>query len=310
MSELAGASLTYSAPAKINLYLGVGPTRSDGYHDLASLFVALDVYDMLRVRPSDAWHLAVTADSATVSSSAVPVGSDNLVYRAAVALARHTGHPLQARVELSKTIPVAAGLAGGSSDAAAALVALNDLWGTGCTTDDLVAIAATLGSDVPFCLIGGAAVGSGRGEKLDVVPCSAHSLHWVLATSTGELGTRAVYEEFDRLTAGYLVPTPDVPDALLGALTAADPHTVAAHVSNDLQDPAISLMPGLRSVLAAGRDAGALAQVVSGSGPTVAFLTADRAHAGQVQDRLRGVPTVRAALHATGPVAGPAGVVR
>jgi 4-diphosphocytidyl-2-C-methyl-D-erythritol kinase len=236
------------------------------------------------------------------------------VLRAARALAEATGVPAQARLHLRKQIPVAGGLAGGSADAAATLVACDALWGTGLSRDDLGTIAATVGSDVPFLVHGGTALGTGRGETVSPVLARSTSWHWVVAIADGGLSTPAVYQELDRLRetgeldrltgTGAARPQLGAADDLLTALRQRDPAVLAAALGNDMQVAALSLRPELAGTLAAGTKAGALAALVSGSGPTCVFLARDRGHAAALAAELVDSETCRTALVATGPVAG------
>ncbi|NYE45527.1 4-diphosphocytidyl-2-C-methyl-D-erythritol kinase [Spinactinospora alkalitolerans] len=225
----------------------------------------------------------------------VPLDSGNLAARAAALLARETGAGTPVGIHLHKTIPVAGGMAGGSADAAATLVACDTLWRTGLARADLLALAARLGSDVPFPLVGGTAVGTGRGELLEPVPCGGR-FHWVFALAEEGLSTAAVFGEYDRLRPG--APEPGLDADLMAALAAGDAAALGAALSNDLERAAFSLRPRLRGVLAVGREAGALGAIVSGSGPTCAFLAADEAGAAEVaaalEDSGRCGRTVRA----------------
>ncbi|NEE44680.1 4-(cytidine 5'-diphospho)-2-C-methyl-D-erythritol kinase, partial [Streptomyces sp. SID8455] len=226
-----------------------------------------------------------------------------LAARAALALAERYGIEPAVHLHIAKDIPVAGGMAGGSADGAAALVACDALWGTGASRDELLAICAELGSDVPFSLVGGAALGTGRGEKLTPIEVGG-AFHWVFAVADGGLSTPAVYGEFDRLTAGVEVPEPAASPALLAALRSGDSGALAAALSNDLQPAALSLRPSLADTLAAGTEAGALAALVSGSGPTTAFLVADGPTALKVADALLASGTCRNARVAPAPARG------
>ncbi|GAA3017635.1 hypothetical protein JCM13580A_39580 [Streptomyces drozdowiczii] len=206
-------------------------------------------------------------------------------------------------IHIDKDIPVAGGMAGGSADGAGALLACDALWGTGTPREDLLALCAELGSDVPFSLVGGAALGTGRGERLTPVEVGG-TFHWVFAVADGGLSTPAVYREFDRLTEGTRVPEPVASDTLLDALRSGDAKALAAALSNDLQAPALSLRPSLSATLAAGTEAGALAALVSGSGPTTAFLTEDEATAREVAAALTASGTCRTARPAASPAPG------
>jgi 4-diphosphocytidyl-2-C-methyl-D-erythritol kinase len=285
------------APATVNLHLAVGPLRPDGYHDLTSVFHALDLYDELELRPAAA--LTLTVDG----PDTVPVDGTNLVLRAVLALSEHTGHDPIVALHLTKRIPVAAGCAGGSADAAAALVGCDALWGTGLSRDELLEIGATLGSDVPFSLVGGTALGTGRGEQLTSV--LAHgAFSWVLALADGGLSTPDVYREIDRLREQGPVSLVNDPSAVLAALRSGDPAALGRALSNDLQAAAISLRPSLATVLDAGRDLGALGGIVSGSGPTVAFLCRDAAEAAAFAARLAAAGVCREAVTAGSPAHG------
>ena len=296
------ASVTVRSPAKINLVLGVGAPREDGFHPLATVYQAVGVYDDVTVTQARATTLTVAGEGVDVVD--VPTDGTNLALRAVAALAAHHGlSPVDSGVTLHvvKRVPVSGGMAGGSTDAAAALVAVDRLWGLRTPEDALAAIAAELGSDVPFCLVGGTATGHGRGEL--VTPVADHSTcWWVVALPGGGLSTPAVYREADRLRAGCAVAEPVVPDDLLGALAAGSIDGVAAAVANDLEPAALSLRPELADVLQLGRSAGALAGLVSGSGPTCLFLAGDRDHADRLAARLRGDGL--ACLVAPGPVPG------
>jgi 4-diphosphocytidyl-2-C-methyl-D-erythritol kinase len=229
----------------------------------------------------------------------------NLAMKAARALAAHAKVPAHARLHLRKHIPLAGGLAGGSADAAAALVACDALWGTGLSRDELAAIAAEIGADVPFLVHGGTALGTGRGERVSPVLARPTSWHWVLALAEGGLSTPEVYRELDRLRAADQAPAPlGSADALLAALRQRDPEVLGAALGNDLQPAALSLRPALADALKAGEDAGALAGIVSGSGPTCVFLVRDAAHAATVAQALEMASVCRAVRTAYGPVAG------
>ena len=301
VKDLVGG-VTARAAAKVNVRLSVGAARDDGFHDLVNVFHAVSLFDDVTARPAD--ELRVTVDGRYADR--VPTGPDNLAARAARLLAGRTGMVPAVELRIRKTIPVAGGMAGGSADAAAALLACDALWGTGLDRDALMALAGELGSDVPFALLGGTAVGRGRGEILTQVPVSGR-LHWVFAPADGGLSTPAVYGEFDRLHAGTgLTPSAPSPDEkLMDALAAGDPYAVAARLANDLQDAALSLRPGLATTLAAGTGAGgALGGLVSGSGPTCAFLAESAAHAERVEASLRSSGASPGAVRADGPAPG------
>ncbi|MDQ0795893.1 4-(cytidine 5'-diphospho)-2-C-methyl-D-erythritol kinase [Streptomyces sp. B1I3] len=292
-------SVTVRVPAKVNVQLAVGAPRPDGFHDLANVFLAVGMYDEVTVTPADA--LRVTCSGPDAAS--VPLDGTNLAARAATALAARYGIAPDVHLHIDKDIPVAGGMAGGSADGAAALLACDALWNTGASREELLAICAELGSDVPFSLIGGAALGVGRGERLSPVDVGG-TFHWVFAVADGGLSTPAVYGEFDRLTAGTEVPQPAASAGLLSALRTGDTAALADTLSNDLQAAALSLRPSLADTLAAGTAAGALAALVSGSGPTTAFLVSDEESARKVADALLSSGTCRSARAAVSPAPG------
>ncbi|WP_424308054.1 4-(cytidine 5'-diphospho)-2-C-methyl-D-erythritol kinase [Gordonia sp. (in: high G+C Gram-positive bacteria)] len=295
---------TARVPAKINLHLGVGPLRADGFHELSTLYCALSLYDDVTVRAADELSVTVRGES----RRQVPADATNLAARAVVALADHAGTDPRVAITIDKNIPVAGGMAGGSADAAGALLAAARLWRLDLPRTELQAIAADLGSDVPFSLVGGAALGTGRGEQLLPV-LHRGDLHWVLAVSGTGLSTPEVYREIDRLRDRGDADQPTAagtarPDALMQALASGEVTAVAPLLHNDLQPAALSLQPMLRRTLRAGREAGALAGIVSGSGPTCAFLCADADAAVRVAAELSGSGVAKAIRTASGPVAG------
>nr|WP_322974623.1 4-(cytidine 5'-diphospho)-2-C-methyl-D-erythritol kinase [Actinacidiphila epipremni] len=270
------SAVTVRVPAKVNVQLTVGGRRPDGFHDLANVFLAVGLYDHVTAAPAEG--LRLTAEGRDVAG--VPLDGTNLAARAAVALAKRYGIEPDVHLHIAKAIPVAGGMAGGSADAAGALVACDALWGIGAPREELLALCAELGSDVPFSLVGGAALGLGRGERLTPLEVGGE-FHWVFALAEGGLSTPEVYRECDRLRrAGggsdlaADLPVPVADPALVAALAAGDAVALGAALSNDLQAAAVGLRPGLAATLAAGRAGGALAGIVSGSGPTVAFLCA------------------------------------
>ncbi|MFD5149029.1 4-(cytidine 5'-diphospho)-2-C-methyl-D-erythritol kinase [Streptomyces sp. NPDC058401] len=291
-------SVTVRAPAKVNVQLAVGAARPDGFHDLANVFLAVSLYDEVTATPA----AALTVTCAGPDADKVPLDRTNLVARAAEILAERAGIAPDVHLHIEKRIPVAGGMAGGSADGAAALLACDALWGLKTPAEDLLALCAELGSDVPFSLVGGAALGVGRGEIL--TPVAAGTFHWVFAVADGGLSTPAVFREFDRLTAGTSVPAPQASPALLAALASGDPDALAATLANGLQPAALSLRPSLADTLAAGADAGALAALVSGSGPTTAFLVRDAESAAKVSAALAASDTCRSTHLATGPAPG------
>lgn len=304
MAETA-PGLTVRAAAKINLHLGVGGLRKDGFHALDTVYQAVSLYDDLTVAAAPGWSLALTS-APYVDAGAVPLDDRNIVARAA-GLLREAGGLLRevgggtpgAEAHIHKLIPAAGGMAGGSADAAAALVALDRLWGLELPDDRLLALAARLGSDVPFALVGGTAHGGGHGEVVTPV-LDDGSWWWVLVPSPVGLSTPAVYRRFDELNPSAGAATSS--DALLAAIESGEPELLADALHNDLQAAAIDLRPELGELIAAGEAAGALRGLVSGSGPTCVFLCAGATEARLAAEALRASYDV--VLTAHGPVAG------
>ena len=302
------SAVTARAPAKVNVHLAVGPLRADGFHELRTVYLAVSLFDTVTARPSEGLSLTVSGEGSGPGAGAdvVPLDSRNLVWRAAELLARHAGGPADAALDVVKTIPAAAGLAGGSADAAAALVALDALWGTRAGREDLADLAAELGSDVPFSLHGGVALGSGRGEQLSPV-LARRRWDWVLGIAGEGLSTPAVYAELDRLRADGKVPDGETlapAEPVIAALRSGPPQALAAALLNDLQAPALALRPALRRALRAVTDAGAAAALVSGSGPTVAALADDERGALRLAAALAGAGVFRTVRAVHGPVPG------
>ena len=290
--------VTVRVPAKINLHLAVGPLRSDGFHDLSTVFHAVSLFDEVTVAATEHPGVEVHGEGA----GEVPTDGSNLAWRAVELVAEHAGRAPDVRVVLRKGIPVAGGMAGGSADAAGALVGVSALWKLDLTRDELSRMAAQLGSDVTFALHGGTALGTGRGETI-VPVLSRHSQHWVIALHRGGLATGAVYGELDRLRRGTR-PLERPVEPVLEAVAGGDPRQLALCLGNDLQAAAVSMTPELRRTLRAGVDAGALAGIVSGSGPTCAFLCSDADSAIDVAAQLAGVGVCRTVRVVHGPVPG------
>jgi len=320
-------AVTARAPAKVNLQLAVGPARAHGYHDVVTVYHAVSLFDEVTVAPAEHDSVSVTGEGA----DSVPADGSNLAVRAVAELLAAVGPGAKdspgLAIRINKRIPVAAGLAGGSADAAAALVACNELWRTGLSQAELCELAATVGSDVAFGLVGGTAIGVGRGER--VTPAlAAGTYHWVLAFATGGLSTAQVYAACDRIRAtrgerdgsgpakpagrarsgrtGTAAPPgpPALDNRLMAALRTGNPAEVGPLLANDLQQAAISLRPDLRRTLAAGAELGALAAIVSGSGPTCAYLAKDARHAAALAVALAGAGVCRTVVHVMGPVPG------
>jgi 4-diphosphocytidyl-2-C-methyl-D-erythritol kinase len=298
-AALPPSSVTVRVPAKVNLELLVGGRREDGYHPLSTIFHAVNLFDEVTVSSARQWGIAVSGPQ----SFGVPVDGTNLAARAAQRLAEISGIDEPVHITIRKDIPVAGGMAGGSADAAATLVACDQLWGTRLSRAELEEIAGGLGSDVPFLLGGGTAMGSGRGEVLAPV-LARGSYHWVFALSEGGLSTPAVYAECDRLRGDREIPDPSPSPAMMTALRSGDARALGAALSNDLQAAAISLMPALGDVLDAGLEFGALGGVVSGSGPTIAFVADSNEAALDLAVSLTASGTVQDVRRATGPAHG------
>jgi 4-diphosphocytidyl-2-C-methyl-D-erythritol kinase len=298
-------SVTVRVPAKLNLQLAVGPPSGDGYHDLVTVFHAVSLFDEVTVVSAGQDGIVVTGEGA----DRVPADGDNLALRAVAALrAAMTGAAADragVHVTIAKRIPVAAGLAGGSADAAAALVACNELWRAGLSQAQLVEVAARVGSDVAFALLGGTAVGRGRGERLTPALAPATPYHWVLAFADGQLSTPEVYATLDRLRAAEAAE-PDLDAALMSALRSGDARLLGRALSNDLQQAAVTLFPALRKTLAAGLELGALGALVAGSGPTCVFLAASANRALDLAVSLSSAGVCRSVARVTGPVPGAA----
>jgi len=288
-------------PAKINLQLAVGPASADGFHEIATVFQAVSLFDDVTVR------LGEDGDGVTLTASGitggVPVDGSNLAIRAAHLMLDLYDIPIDIALHIKKEIPVAGGMAGGSADAAGVIVGIDSLFELGLARDELEKVAAQLGSDIPFSISGGIAIGRGRGDELTPA-LSRGTYNWVLATSGQGLSTPAVYQECDRLRDGLDIARPQVSDAMMQALRAGDAKALGAAMSNDLQAAACSLKPALRLVLDVGHDYGALASMVSGSGPTVAFLVQDEEHALDLTVALSSSGVVAGVLRANGPVHG------
>jgi 4-diphosphocytidyl-2-C-methyl-D-erythritol kinase len=292
-------SVTVRVPGKVNLYLAVGDRRQDGYHELTTVFHAVSLLDEVTVRNADVLSLELVGEGA----DKLPTDERNLAWQAAELMAEHVGRAPDVSIMIDKSIPVAGGMAGGSADAAAVLVAMNSLWELNVPRRDLRMLAAQLGSDVPFALHGGTALGTGRGEELATV-LSRNTFHWVLTFAGSGLLTPEVFGELDRLRDAGEPPRLGEAGPVLAALAAGDPEQLAPLLGNELQAAAISLDPALRRTLNAGVEAGALAGVVSGSGPTCAFLCTSSAAAIDVGTQLSEADVCRTVRVASGPVPG------
>ena len=289
-------------PAKINLQLAVGPLGQDGFHEVTTVFQAISLFDDVSVKfATENSGTQLTLSGATAGG--VPTDDENLAIRAAKLMSDKYDLTTDLAIHLKKEIPVAGGMAGGSADAAGVIVAIDSLFEIGLSRDEMESVAAQLGSDVPFGISGGIVIGRGRGDQLTPA-LSRGSYHWVLALSGQGLSTPAVYQECDRLREGLDIANPQVSDAMMQALRAGDAVALGAALSNDLQPAACSLRPALRLVLDVGRDYGALGGIVSGSGPTVAFLVEDEEKSMDLTVALSSSGVVAGVVRASGPVHG------
>lgn len=296
---MSGARVTVRVPAKLNLHLSVGPLRKDAFHELVTIYHAISLYDEVVVERADKLSVTVTGEGA----GELTVGDDNLAVRAVRAVAAILGRTPDLSVTIRKGIPVAGGMAGGSADAAAALVAADALWGGELDRLTLEGLAAGVGSDVAFLLQGGSALGTGRGEIISPV-LGTGDYHWVLAIADGGLSTPSVYAELDRLRDAGPTPRAGEPDGVLSALRAGDVVALGTVLANDLQPAALRLRPQLRQVLDAGRELGAAGTMVSGSGPTVAMLARTSEDSVRIASALSGMDLCRTVRRAQGPVPG------
>jgi 4-diphosphocytidyl-2-C-methyl-D-erythritol kinase len=286
----------------VNLQLSVGPRETDGYHNLVSVFQAVSIFDEVTLTKSHAGS-GVTISITGEQTHGVPEDDSNLAVKAAKLIGEKFDFDVDVHIEVKKSIPVAGGMAGGSADAAGTLVAMDALYRLDATREELLALGAELGSDVPFMISGGTAVGTGRGDQLTAA-LSRGTYHWVFALSTVGLSTPSVYAECDRMRAEFEVAAPKVSDTLMQSLLAGDSEAVGKSLHNDLQAPACSLRPALSLVLEVGRDYGALGALVSGSGPTVAFLVTDEEAGLDLAVALTASGVVGSVARATGPVHG------
>ncbi len=289
-------------PAKVNLQLSVGPREAAGFHNLVSVFQAISIFDEVTVSKTHSGN-GVTITVTGEHTHGVPEDDSNLAVKAALLVGSKFDFDVDVHIEVKKSIPVAGGMAGGSADAAATLVAMDSLFNLEMSREELHALGSELGSDVPFMISGGTAIGQGRGDQLTAA-LSRGTYHWVLALSSVGLSTPAVYAECDRMRAERDIAEPQVSDLLMQSLLAADAEAVGNSLINDLQNAACSLRPALSLVLEVGRDYGALGAIVSGSGPTVAFLVADEDSGLDLAVALTASGVVGSVARAHGPVHG------
>lgn len=289
-------------PAKINLQLAVGPLGSDGFHEVTTVFQAISLFDDVSVATA-AENNGISIQITGQTSKGVPSDSSNLAVKAATLMIKNYDLPSDLNIKLTKEIPVAGGMAGGSADAAGVIVGLDSLFELGLSRDEMEIVGSKIGADVPFSICGGVAIGTGRGDQITPALFKG-SYHWVLALSGQGLATPSVYAECDRLREGLSITTPVVSEQLMQALRAGDAKALGKSLSNDLQPAACSLRPALRLVLDVGLDYGALGGIVSGSGPTVAFLVKDDEHAMDLTVALSSSGVISSVVRATGAVAG------
>ena len=308
----SASSVRVEAPGKVNLFLSVGAPGPDGYHPLTTVFQAVRLIETVTARRQSTQDHGTVTLTLEEPDAEVPTDASNLAVRAAELLSETTGVSEGVDLLLRKRVPVAGGMAGGSADAAATLVACNALWGTGLSLPELSALAARLGADVPFPLTGATAVGSGRGDLVTPI-MTRGAYHWVFALAEEGLSTPAVFRRFDELAgagasasagSGGGPAVRDVPEALTAALRAGDARALADSLDNDLQAAALDLRPELAEVIAVAEEAGALRAIVSGSGPTIAALVEDPGSAQRVSRALTTSGMVADVLRADAPVAG------
>jgi 4-diphosphocytidyl-2-C-methyl-D-erythritol kinase len=295
-------SVTVRVPAKVNLQLSVGPKEADGYHNLVSVFQAISIFDDITIKlgePGSGLTISISGDQ----THGVPADANNLAAKAVALISKEYDLTVDAHIDIKKSIPVAGGMAGGSADAAGTIIGIDYLYSLDMTREEMIEIAAKIGSDVPFMLSGGTAIGTGHGDQLTAA-LSRGTYHWVLAVSTVGLSTPAVYAECDRLRGELEIVEPQTNEALMQSLLAADAPGVGSALVNDLQLAACSLRPAIRLVLDVGQEYGALGSIVSGSGPTVAFLVADQDSGLDLAVALTSSGVVGSVVQAYGPVAG------
>lgn len=314
-----------SAPAKVNLTLRVGEPSRDGYHPLVTVFEALHLREYVTVRTSKTLGIRIDTtahlpgggiDEATTRAMRDLPADSHLAGRAAKVLQRLAmAGPWAATaagltITVDKHIPMAGGMAGGSADAAAALVACNELWELGLNPDQLETIGRTLGADVPACLMGGIALGTGRGDHMELLAAgdpdpSEAGHHWAIALAHGGLSTSEAFAALDTAGGpqGSWKPLESLTGAERVALTGSVQDLAPALV-NDLEETALSLRPELADTVEAARRAGALAVHLCGSGPSIAALAADADHARFLVEDLASCESVKAALATSGPAEG------
>ncbi len=273
------------APGKVNLFFKVGPLKDDGFHDVASLYLAVDLRETVTAQISTDYSVKVTGSLGDFQLLAVPTDESNLVVKVAGRIKAEAGTPeaIKVAIGIDKHVPVAGGMGGGSADAAAALVAVNALLHAELPAERLHEIAATLGSDVPFALAGGAAIGVGKGDVLTPVD-SVAPIHLVLIFDDQGLSTPAVYRRLDEIRAARDETTDasEINRHIIRALQNGNPFEIAELLHNDLEEAAISLRPDLKIKMTTALQHGAIRVMVSGSGPTILALAASEVAAMQI----------------------------
>jgi 4-diphosphocytidyl-2-C-methyl-D-erythritol kinase len=305
---MTASSISASAPGKVNLFFAVGALGDDGYHQVVSVYQALNLREVVTVQFAESWQVLVTGSIPVEQLAQVPTSQENLVVRAAKVLLDKfaVAEDRAVNFHIFKNVPVAGGMGGGSADAAAALLAVNELANLNLSNADLHRLGSELGADVPFSLLGGTAVGTGHGTALEQIT-NVKQLNWVLVTNPRGLSTPSVYRKLDEIRAAKnqdptKVSTPKVPQELISALQSGNPQVIAKLLHNDLQEAAVALMPELTETMNAGLAAGALAAMVSGSGPTVALLALDKDHADSIATSLKNLG--HSAIATDGPALG------
>ncbi|MFJ6156413.1 4-(cytidine 5'-diphospho)-2-C-methyl-D-erythritol kinase [Pseudarthrobacter sp. NPDC092184] len=305
--RFAARTVRVKAPGKVNVSLEVGPLRPDGYHSVASVYLAVSLYEEVAATSTESPGITLSlsrASTVDLDAADIPLDGNNLAYKAAAIMADVSERPTGVHLEITKRVPVAGGMGGGSADAAATLLACDALWNSGLSREELAHLAAELGADVPFSLLGGTAVGLGVGDELSPALAKAQT-HWVLVTADYGLPTPEVYRTLDRIrdAGGIQAAEPTgVDPKILTALRGGDAEALGRVLVNDLQRASIELAPALRDTLGIGESHGAIAGIVSGSGPTVALLADDPVAAEGLAADLRHYGLTALAVH--GPVPG------
>ena len=267
MNAILSAHTAY-AYAKINLSLDILGTLPNGYHEVRMIMQSLQLHDTITLNICDTLGITMTC-----SDASLPVDTHNLAYRAAVSFCDMYKISDGIALHLEKKIPIAAGLAGGSSDAAAVLRGLNEMYGCPATSDELAALGVKLGADVPYCLMLGTALSEGIGERLTALP-SAPDCHCLLVKPAAGASTKQIYTDYDALVQTTDIKHPDT-DALLSALSKGDYNTLVSGLCNVLEPVTMGLVPDIAVIKNTLQMLGADGVLMSGSGPTVFALFSD-----------------------------------